>query len=46
MSARSPGHGDPGPDVAAAFGEWCGLVYLVYTVHGEVIEVLDIGCAR
>ncbi|MEU6091401.1 hypothetical protein ABZ865_32425 [Streptomyces sp. NPDC047085] len=30
------------PDVSAAFGEWC---WLVYTVHGEVIEVLDVGCA-
>lgn len=31
------------PDLAAAFGEWC---WLVYTVHGDVIEVLDVGCAR
>ncbi|WP_089107092.1 hypothetical protein [Streptomyces hyaluromycini] len=31
------------PDLAAAFGEWC---WLVYTVHGEVIEVLDVGCAQ
>lgn len=31
------------PDVAAAFGEWC---WLVYTSHGDVIEVLDVGCAR
>ncbi|MFF0133773.1 hypothetical protein ACFYTG_50450 [Streptomyces mirabilis] len=30
------------PDLAAAFGEWC---WLVYTVHGDVIEVLDVGCA-
>ncbi|MEV5440725.1 hypothetical protein AB0K80_32685 [Streptomyces sp. NPDC052682] len=30
-------------DLAAAFGEWC---WLVYTRHGEVIEVLDVGCAR
>lgn len=30
-------------DLAAAFGEWC---WLVYTVHGDVIEVLDVGCAR
>ncbi|MBC2906799.1 hypothetical protein [Streptomyces cupreus] len=31
------------PDLAGAFGEWC---WLVYTVHGDVIEVLDVGCAR
>ncbi|MGC9540553.1 hypothetical protein [Streptomyces sp. UG1] len=31
------------PQLAAAFGEWC---WLVYTVHGDVIEVLDVGCAR
>jgi hypothetical protein len=31
------------PALAAAFGEWC---WLVYTVHGDVIEVLDVGCAR
>lgn len=31
------------PELAAAFGEWC---WLVYTVHGDVIEVLDVGCAR
>ncbi|MFE2570475.1 hypothetical protein [Streptomyces mirabilis] len=31
------------PDLAAAFGEWC---WLLYTVHGDVIEVLDVGCAR
>ncbi|MFF3656210.1 hypothetical protein [Streptomyces olivochromogenes] len=31
------------PDLAAAFGEWC---WLVYTVDGDVIEVLDVGCAR
>ncbi|MEV5548424.1 hypothetical protein AB0L35_20235 [Streptomyces sp. NPDC052309] len=31
------------PDLAAAFGAWC---WLVYTVHGDVIEVLDVGCAR
>ncbi|WP_406729066.1 hypothetical protein WJ438_37105 [Streptomyces sp. GD-15H] len=31
------------PDLAAAFGEWC---WLVYTRHGEVVEVLDAGCAR
>ncbi|WBO61833.1 hypothetical protein [Streptomyces camelliae] len=31
------------PNLAAAFGEWC---WLVYTVHGDVIEVLDVGCAR
>ena len=30
-------------ELAAAFGEWC---WLVYTVHGDVIEVLDVGCAR
>ena len=30
------------PDLAAAFGEWC---WLVYTGHGDVIEVLDVGCA-
>lgn len=30
------------PDLAAAFGEWC---WLVHTVHGDVIEVLDVGCA-
>lgn len=31
------------PELAAVFGEWC---WLVYTVHGDVIEVLDVGCAR
>lgn len=31
------------PELAAAFGEWC---WLVYTSHGEVIDVLDVGCAR
>ncbi|OIJ98506.1 hypothetical protein [Streptomyces monashensis] len=31
------------PSLAAAFGEWC---WLVYSVHGDVIEVLDVGCAR
>ncbi len=31
------------PKLAAAFGEWC---WLVYTVQGDVIEVLDVGCAR
>jgi hypothetical protein len=31
------------PDLAAAFGEWC---WLVYTVDGDVVEVLDVGCAR
>ncbi|WP_308297012.1 MULTISPECIES: hypothetical protein [unclassified Streptomyces] len=30
-------------DLAAAFGEWC---WLVYTRHGDVVEVLDVGCAR
>lgn len=30
-------------DLSAAFGEWC---WLVYTRHGDVIEVLDVGCAR
>ncbi|MBV7696870.1 hypothetical protein [Streptomyces sp. TRM70350] len=30
------------PNLAAAFGGWC---WLVYTVHGDVIEVLDVGCA-
>ncbi|CAL9665883.1 hypothetical protein [Streptomyces sp. enrichment culture] len=30
------------PDLAAAFGEWC---WLVYTVHDDVVEVLDVGCA-
>lgn len=29
--------------LAAAFGEWC---WLVYTAHDDVIEVLDVGCAR
>lgn len=29
--------------LAAAFGEWC---WLVYTIRGDVIEVLDVGCAR
>lgn len=29
--------------VAAAFGEWC---WLVYTIHGDVLEVVDVGCAR
>lgn len=29
--------------LGAAFGEWC---WLVYTTHGDVIEVLDVGCAR
>ncbi|MFD7409504.1 hypothetical protein ACFV7R_44415 [Streptomyces sp. NPDC059866] len=31
------------PELAAAFGEWC---WLVYTAHGDVVEVLDVGCAR
>lgn len=31
------------PDLAAAFGEWC---WLVYTIRGDVVEVLDVGCAR
>lgn len=31
------------PDLAAAFGAWC---WLVYTVRGDVVEVLDVGCAR
>ncbi|MGW1507082.1 hypothetical protein ACWCQW_53420 [Streptomyces mirabilis] len=31
------------PDLVAAFREWC---WLVYTVHGDVIEVLDVGCAH
>lgn len=31
------------PDLAAAFGDWC---WLVYTAHGDVVEVLDVGCAR
>ncbi|MBG0851529.1 hypothetical protein I2W78_06625 [Streptomyces spinoverrucosus] len=31
------------PELAAVFGEWC---WLVYTVQGDVIEVLDVGCAR
>ncbi|MFI6494813.1 hypothetical protein [Streptomyces sp. NPDC050564] len=30
-------------NLAAAFGEWC---WLVYTTHDDVIEVLDVGCAR
>jgi hypothetical protein len=30
-------------ELAAVFGDWC---WLVYTVHGDVIEVLDVGCAR
>ncbi|MCN9241142.1 hypothetical protein AB0L85_20995 [Streptomyces sp. NPDC052051] len=30
-------------DLAAAFGEWCWLVYII---HEDVIEVLDVGCAR
>ncbi|MBC9728263.1 hypothetical protein [Streptomyces sp. TRM68367] len=30
-------------NLSAAFGEWC---WLVYTRHGDVIEVLDVGCAR
>jgi hypothetical protein len=30
-------------DLSAAFGEWC---WLVYTAHGDVLEVLDVGCAR
>jgi hypothetical protein len=30
-------------DLAAVFGDWC---WLVYTRHGDVIEVLDVGCAR
>ncbi|MER6572804.1 hypothetical protein ABT288_43275 [Streptomyces sp. NPDC001093] len=29
--------------LAAAFGEWC---WLVYTTHDDIIEVLDVGCAR
>ncbi|MFB8137772.1 hypothetical protein [Streptomyces mirabilis] len=32
-----------GPELAAVFGDWC---WLVYTRHGDVIEVLDVGCAR
>ncbi|MET9969568.1 hypothetical protein ABZZ80_27470 [Streptomyces sp. NPDC006356] len=32
-----------GPELGAAFGEWC---WLVYTTRGDVIEVLDLGCAR
>ncbi|KPI19934.1 hypothetical protein OK006_9584 [Actinobacteria bacterium OK006] len=32
-----------GPELAAVFGDWC---WLVYTSHGDVIEVLDVGCAR
>ncbi|MFI2205612.1 hypothetical protein ACH47Z_33525 [Streptomyces sp. NPDC020192] len=31
------------PSLSAAFGDWC---WLVYTVQGDVIEVLDVGCAR
>ncbi|MFF4121637.1 hypothetical protein [Streptomyces sp. NPDC001714] len=31
------------PNLAAAFGEWC---WLVYTAQGNVIEILDVGCAR
>ncbi|WP_367325796.1 hypothetical protein [Streptomyces sp. HUAS ZL42] len=31
------------PDLAATFGEWC---WLVHTRHGDVVEVLDVGCAR
>lgn len=31
------------PELAAVFGEWC---WLVYTVHGDVVEVLDVGCAH
>ncbi|MFI6033614.1 hypothetical protein ACIBBD_05435 [Streptomyces sp. NPDC051315] len=31
------------PDIAVAFGEWC---WLVYTRHGDVIEIRDVGCAR
>lgn len=31
------------PELAAAFGEWCWLVYIR---HGDVVEVLDVGCAR
>ncbi|WP_369250852.1 hypothetical protein [Streptomyces sp. R41] len=31
------------PGLAAAFGDWC---WLVYTIRGDVIEVLDVGCAR
>lgn len=30
-------------ELAAVFGEWC---WLVYTIHGDVIEILDVGCAR
>ncbi|MFG2028810.1 hypothetical protein [Streptomyces sp. NPDC048825] len=29
--------------LAAVFGEWCWLVYIR---HGDVVEVLDVGCAR
>jgi hypothetical protein len=39
--AKAPG--TQGPELAAAFGEWC---WLVYTMQGDVIEVLDVGCAR
>ncbi|MER6384975.1 hypothetical protein [Streptomyces sp. NPDC001127] len=31
------------PNLGAAFGEWC---WLLYTVEGDVIGVLDVGCAR
>ncbi|MFC5637921.1 hypothetical protein [Streptomyces bullii] len=33
----------PVSDLSAAFGDWC---WLVYTRRGDVIEVLDVGCAR
>ncbi|MER6981983.1 hypothetical protein [Streptomyces carpinensis] len=35
--------GTQAPDLAAVFGNWC---WLVYTVHGDVVEVLDVGCAQ
>lgn len=31
------------PDLAAALSVWC---WLVYAVHGDMIEVLDVGYAR
>ncbi|MFF2507606.1 hypothetical protein ACFVTY_30125 [Streptomyces sp. NPDC058067] len=30
-------------NLTAAFGEWC---WLIYTAHGNVVEILDVGCAR
>ncbi|WP_369394442.1 hypothetical protein AB5J72_48130 [Streptomyces sp. CG1] len=43
LDAVSKDSSTQAPDLAAAFGEWC---WLVYTAHGNVVEILDVGCAR